>query len=317
MTRTLVRTLAPLIVGVMAISACGSDATDEVSAADTDPPPEEEVVEAPEADAPTDAPADDVAAPAVDVVAEVGLMTSSLPEGWLLFKTVEDFEQAVTQTDPLVIDVREESEYAEGHIPGAVNIPIRTLAANVESIPMDTPVIVYCQSGYRAGLATAALRSLGYDNVRAFGGSYKAWTAAEKEVSTDPVALPAGEAKDIPPEMLEAADAYLAPMPEGYLNVKDVELMQAAMDAGAYVVDVREAGEYAEGHLPGAVSVPLRTLMDASADFPTDRQVIVYCKSGYRAALANAALGVAGFDNVKAFAGSYNAWTDAGLDVEV
>ncbi len=313
MTRTLVRTLAPLIAGVMAISACGSDATDEAVAADTDPPPAEEVVETPD----TEGPEEEVAAPAVDVVAEVGVMTSSLPDGWLLFKTVEDFEQAVTQTDPLVIDVREEGEYADGHIPGAVSIPIRTLAANVDAIPMDTPVIVYCQSGYRAGLATAALRSLGYDNVRAFGGSYKAWTAAEKDVSTEAVALPAGEAKDIAPELLEAVDAFLAPMPEGYLNVKDVELMQAAMDAGAYVVDVREAGEYAEGHLPGAVSVPLRTLMDASPDFPTDRQVIVYCKSGYRAALANAALGVAGFDNVKAFAGSYNAWTDAGLDVEV
>ena len=39
----------------------------------------------------------------------------------------------------------------------------------------------------------------------------------------------------------------------------------------------------------------------AAVDFPTDRQVVVYCKSGYRAAMANAALGVAGWDNVKAF----------------
>ena len=85
---------------------------------------------------------------------------------------------------------------------------------------------------------------------------------------------------------------FLAPMPEGYLNVGDVEKMQAAIDAGAYLVDVREEGEYAEGHIPGAVNVPLRTIIDGSADFPTDRQIVVYCKSGSRAAMANAALGV-------------------------
>ncbi|MEZ4674935.1 MAG: rhodanese-like domain-containing protein [Caldilineaceae bacterium] len=69
---------------------------------------------------------------------------------------------------PVLIDVREESEYAEGHIPGAINIPIHTLAQNLDKIPTDQPVMVYCASGHRAGMATASLQALGYSNVKAF-----------------------------------------------------------------------------------------------------------------------------------------------------
>ncbi|MDJ0768921.1 MAG: rhodanese-like domain-containing protein [Ilumatobacter sp.] len=316
MTRTLLRAAAPVVTVALLLAACGDSDEDTAEAVDVADPPAAAVEDA--TDDATDAVTDDAAAvPAVDVATEVDSVMAGLPEGWLALKTVEDFDTAVTQTSPLVIDVREVSDYEAGHIPGAVNIPIRSLADHVDEIPMDQPVVVYCASGYRAAMSTIALRSLGYDNVRAFGGSYKAWTAAEREVSTDPVALPAGTAKDIAPEMLLAVSNFLVPMPEGYLNIGEIETMQGAIDAGAYVVDVRETGEFAEGHIPGAVNVPLRTLMDGGPDFPTDRQVVVYCKSGYRAAMANAALGVAGWDNIQAFAPSWNAWTEAGLEVEL
>ena len=59
-----------------------------------------------------------------------------------------------------------------------------------------------------------------------------------------------------------------------------------ALTAGAYLIDVRETSEYAEGHIEGAVNIPLRTLTQNLAMIPTDRQVFVYCKSGYRAGLA-------------------------------
>ena len=339
MTSKLFRATASMAAVALLLTACGDSDDDAVDVAEAAEEAAEEAEEAAEevveeaeeaaeevadeaedmADEVTEetTPATDPPAPAVDVAVEVGLMMNALPEGWLSLGSVEDFEAAVEATSPMIIDVRETSDYEAGHIPNAVSIPIRTLADHVDQIPMDSPVIVYCASGYRAAMSTIALRSLGYENVRAFGGSYKAWTAAERDVSTDPVELPEGTPKAIAPELLDAVAGYLGPMPEGYLNVKDVELMQAAMDTGAYVVDVREVGEYEEGHIPGAVNVPLRTIIDGSADFPTDRQIVVYCKSGYRAAMANAALGIAGFDNVKAFAGSWLAWTDAGLEVEV
>ena len=83
---------------------------------------------------------------------------------------------------PYLIDVRTPAEYAEGHIPGAVNIPLRTLADNLDQIPSDENVVVYCASGHRAGMATSTLRSLGYDNVKAFPGGWKAWSEAENVV---------------------------------------------------------------------------------------------------------------------------------------
>lgn len=71
-----------------------------------------------------------------------------------------------------VLDVREENEFAAGRIPGAVNIPIRTLARNLDRLPgRDTPVVVVCKSGMRAAYVTMTLSLLGWTNVKdiAFG----------------------------------------------------------------------------------------------------------------------------------------------------
>ena len=71
-----------------------------------------------------------------------------------------------------VLDVREGSEFAAGHIQGAVNIPIRTLGKNLDKLPAkDAPVIVVCKSGMRAAYVTMTLAILGWTNVKdiAFG----------------------------------------------------------------------------------------------------------------------------------------------------
>lgn len=291
--------LALIVAFALALTACGDDASsDAVSESEPAASTTTQAVEV------------------IDVVADVDAMVAGLPDGWLSIKTVEDLEAAIEQTDPLLIDVREVGEYEGGHIPDAVNIPIRELTKHVDSIPLDEPVIVYCASGYRAAMATVALRSLGYENVRAFSPSYKGWTAAERDVSVEATALPVGVAKDFAPELLDAVSGFLVTMPEGYLNIGDTEKMEAAIEAGAFVVDVREVSEYEAGHIPGSVNIPLRTLIARSDELPTDRQVVVYCQSGYRAAMANASLGVAGWENVKAFSPSWAGWTAAGLDVE-
>lgn len=71
-----------------------------------------------------------------------------------------------------VLDVREENEFAAGHIPGAVNIPIRSLPRNLDRLPgKDTPVVLVCKSGMRAAYVTMTLNLLGWANVKdiAFG----------------------------------------------------------------------------------------------------------------------------------------------------
>lgn len=68
------------------------------------------------------------------------------------------------------IDVRTPAEYAEGHIPGALNIPLDTLASRMGEWPRDGLYVLYCRSGNRSGQAKAALDASGFTRVVNFGG---------------------------------------------------------------------------------------------------------------------------------------------------
>lgn len=74
-----------------------------------------------------------------------------------------------------LLDVRTATEFAAGHLPGAVNIPVDELRSRLAEIPRDRPVVAYCQVGQRGYLATRVLLSAGY-NVSNLGGGYKTYT---------------------------------------------------------------------------------------------------------------------------------------------
>lgn len=86
--------------------------------------------------------------------------------------TPEEAKQMMDGT-AVILDVREPDEYAEGHVPGAVLLPLGTINAETagNSIPAkDTTVLVYCRSGNRSKLASVRLTELGYSNIYDFGG---------------------------------------------------------------------------------------------------------------------------------------------------
>ena len=72
----------------------------------------------------------------------------------------------------ILLDVRNEAEYAEKHIPGAILIPLDSLEYDAEEqIPQkDALILVYCRSGRRSAMADRILEDLGYTKVRDFGG---------------------------------------------------------------------------------------------------------------------------------------------------
>jgi rhodanese-related sulfurtransferase len=267
------------------------------------------------ATATTVAEATTTAAVAFDLTASVDEYLSAIPEGFFAVGDVEAFKDGVSASDALVIDVREVSEYEEGHIPGAVNIPVRTLAANLDKVPTDRQIYVYCKSGFRAGEALSSLGMLGYDNVLSYKPGWNGWTEADQEVSTEAVEAEVVGAPEIEPELLAAVDGFLSTIPEGFYSAGDVTKMQEAVDAGAALLDVRTEGEFAEAYIEGATNLDLRNIAKGIDGVPTDVDVITYCGSGHRSAMAVAALHVLAADNVKGYGGSFASLVDGGLPV--
>jgi phage shock protein E len=78
---------------------------------------------------------------------------------------------------PLILDVRSEKEYAEGHIPGALNIPHDQLGDRLSEIDVaaNEEIVVHCKSGYRAGIAEDILIEAEYTNVRDLDGHMDGW----------------------------------------------------------------------------------------------------------------------------------------------
>ena len=77
-----------------------------------------------------------------------------------------------TEQNYIILDVRTEEEFAEGHIAGAILIPDYEITEKAESILMDKEqqILVYCRSGRRSKNAASQLVELGYTNVKEFGG---------------------------------------------------------------------------------------------------------------------------------------------------
>jgi rhodanese-related sulfurtransferase len=77
----------------------------------------------------------------------------------------------------LLIDVREESEYAKGHLPGARPLGKGIIERDIETAVPDpaTPIVLYCGGGFRSALAADALQKMGYTNVISMGGGWRDW----------------------------------------------------------------------------------------------------------------------------------------------
>jgi hydroxyacylglutathione hydrolase len=92
--------------------------------------------------------------------------------------------EAVDARRGAVLDVRSRAEWAAGHLPGAVNLPLGELEQRLDEVPRERPLIVHCQTGARAAIAVSLLRARGVDNVFLYDGGYTEWSAAGNRVET-------------------------------------------------------------------------------------------------------------------------------------
>jgi hydroxyacylglutathione hydrolase len=85
---------------------------------------------------------------------------------------------------PLAIDVRSPHERGQKYIPGSLGIPLNHLTENLEKLPKDRPLLVYCAGGYRSSIAASLLQGNGFDRVGEIAGGIVAWEAANLPVKS-------------------------------------------------------------------------------------------------------------------------------------
>jgi rhodanese-related sulfurtransferase len=97
--------------------------------------------------------------------------------------TLEQFAAAQQDDEAFILDVREGMEYLQGHVPGAVLIPMSQLAARVGEVPRDRPVHVICRSGNRSASMTSFLQRAGVNAWNVAGGT-DAWAGSGRPLVT-------------------------------------------------------------------------------------------------------------------------------------
>ena len=112
------------------------------------------------------------------------------------------------------------------------------------------------------------------------------------------------------------------PLVQGYFSpmqaIGTLGVTQLLNARNVVVLDVRDAKEYAAGHLPRATNIPLPELKARAGELAKQsaRPVVVYCENGTKSAGASAALEKQGFKEIRRLSGGIRAWREAGLPVE-
>jgi hydroxyacylglutathione hydrolase len=214
--------------------------------------------------------------------------------------TVEQFaEIRDLEPDLQLLDVRNPGEVASGAIPHARVTPLAALVDEIAALRTDAPTVVYCAGGYRSVIAASVLGAAGFTDVSDIIGGYGAWTGAGLPIAaTGPMSGDPSASGDPSTGATMSADA-----------VQDVSAEEACrlVAAGAVLLDVREAHEWAAGHAPEAAWIPLGEIPARVEELPRDVRIVAICRSGGRSRAVAEALVGAGYDVVNVD-GGMRAW---------
>jgi hydroxyacylglutathione hydrolase len=198
--------------------------------------------------------------------------------------------EAAVASAAMIVDTRPAQEYAHGHLRGTVNIPLNASFVSWAGWLIPPAANLYMIVADEApAVLTALVRSLaliGIDSVKGYFGG---------------LAI----------ERAKARGAMLRTIDE----ITPAELSQRLHSVDAVVIDVRSAAEWAAGHLPGALHIPLGYLVDRMDSLPPSKTLITQCQSGARSAIAASLLEQHGFDRVVNLAGGIAQWRNAGFPV--
>ncbi len=198
----------------------------------------------------------------------------------------------------LVIDARNPEEYQEVHIPRAINLPDKDFDANKHLLPQDkkATIVFYC-NGIKCGKSKRAAKkavALGYKDIVVYKEGMPVWEELNYPIYAGPDYEKKMETTKLSPQALKAM-----------------------IDSGAAdftIVDVRDETEFAEGHIPGAVNIPVSRFATESGKLDKDKKIIVYCNSGGRSYLAYRKLMKLAYKNI--YQTLFADWKEAEMEVE-
>ncbi|MEW5929305.1 MAG: rhodanese-like domain-containing protein [Gemmatimonadota bacterium] len=195
------------------------------------------------------------------------------------------------EEDALVVDTRHASEFAAGHVPGTINVPLNrsftTWAGWLVPYDRDFYLVLDDANPLAVDEAVRDLAMIGLDRVAGYFGAEAVgvWAAERRELQTTP-------------------------------QITGAELAERLRDGSLAVLDVRGAAEWEAGHLPGVENIPVGYLLDRADEIPRDRPLVVHCQGGARSAIAASVLQANGFRDVVNLAGGFGEWEASGNPVE-
>lgn len=320
------------------ITGCAAKTVQETTAAATTAAPAETKAETsaqtPESKAETQSAAETSAqaeAETSDPVKEAAMSYfADFPEDRHMISVKDLFAKMDAGEDMLIIDIRQPDAYAEGHLKGAVNIPYGpAIAENLEKIPDDVMLYVNCYSGQTSSQTVALLNIAGKyaTNIQSgYNNGIKVLEGYEAYIETDENVLP-DETYEVDPAIVTAiADYYAKAKSDNFSSFNfpaDAlgELVEAESEDYT-ILSVRQAKDYAEAHIPGAMLIPFaKGMQEQFSQIPTDKPVVVYCYTGQTASQTMAVLRMLGYEAYNLAGGMGNAdngsgWLGAGLPTE-
>ncbi|MAU71995.1 MAG: MBL fold metallo-hydrolase [Pseudozobellia sp.] len=199
----------------------------------------------------------------------------------------DDFEKAANDTGAIVLDVRHQNEFVEGHIPRSIFIGLNgDFAPWVGALIADTkqPLLLVCPVG-KEEEAVTRLSRVGFDGTIGYlKGGFDAWKQSGKDVDT-------------------------------IQSVSAEEAKKQINSEGTPVYDVRKPGEYQSEHVVDATNTPLDFINDYMGDFPEDKKFFVHCAGGYRSVIASSILKSRGIHNLIDIDGGFGALKNSGVKV--
>ena len=194
------------------------------------------------------------------------------------------FEAAANETEALILDVRHQDDFSNGHIPGSIFIGIDgQFAPWVGALILDhkQPILLVTPEGREKETITRLAR-VGYDQTLGYlNGGFEAWKNAGKAYDT--------------------------------LNSVTAAQLETLLPEGIHVFDVRKPGEYASEHIENVPSTPLDFINEHWAEFPKLDSFYVHCAGGYRSVIAASILKARGYHNVIDIKGGFAAIRQTGI----